>query len=111
MAWLVVVVRFVVQPAAPYSSSATPVITPSWLSFRLRSSTTPPMGLSSKSPTPSYSQPSQSSETAVVIAGIVGIEVKKNDNDLWWIVKIPASSDGEERQLRRRSPPRLGSAT
>ncbi|KAL0688506.1 hypothetical protein Bca4012_088183 [Brassica carinata] len=72
--------KMLVTPAAPYSSSATPVITPSWLSFRLRSSTTPPMGLSSKSPTPSYSQPSQSSETAVVIAGIVGIEVKKNDN-------------------------------
>ncbi|CDY39187.1 BnaC09g21570D [Brassica napus] len=39
---------------------------PSWLSFRSRSSTAPPMGLSSKSPTPSYSQPSPSSESAVV---------------------------------------------
>ncbi|WZZ21864.1 hypothetical protein YC2023_123251 [Brassica napus] len=34
-----------------------------------------------------------------------------NGADLRWIVKIPASSDGERRQLRRRSHPRLGSAT
>ncbi|KAF2539286.1 hypothetical protein F2Q68_00020449 [Brassica cretica] len=53
---------------------------PSWLSFRSRSSTAPPMGLSSKSPTPSYSQPSPSSESAVVTTGIVGVEVKKIDN-------------------------------
>ncbi|KAF3549523.1 hypothetical protein DY000_02010287 [Brassica cretica] len=52
----------------------------SWLSFRSRSSTAPPIDLSSKSPTPSYSLSSPSSESAVVTAGIVGIEVKKNDN-------------------------------
>ncbi|CAN6841058.1 unnamed protein product [Brassica oleracea] len=79
-AWLVVVVQFVFQLAEPDSSSATPVSSLSWLSFRSRSSTAPPMGLSSKSPTPPYSQSSPSSESAVVTAGIVGIEVKKNDN-------------------------------
>ncbi|CAN6843283.1 unnamed protein product, partial [Brassica oleracea] len=71
-AWLVVVVQFVFQPAEPDSSSATPVSSLSWLSFRSRSSTAPPMGLSSKSPTPPYSQSSPSSESAVVTAGIVG---------------------------------------
>ncbi|CAN6806918.1 unnamed protein product [Brassica oleracea] len=53
---------------------------PSWLSFRLRSLTSPPMDISSNSPTPSCSRPSPSSESAVVTAGIVGIELKKNDN-------------------------------
>uniref|UniRef100_A0A0D3B3J1 Uncharacterized protein n=1 Tax=Brassica oleracea var. oleracea TaxID=109376 RepID=A0A0D3B3J1_BRAOL len=79
-AWLVVVVQFVFQPAAPDSPSATPVIIPSWLSFRSRSLTAPPMDISSDSPTPSCSRPSPSSESAVVTAEIVGIEVKKNDN-------------------------------
>ncbi|KAG2297099.1 hypothetical protein Bca52824_043768 [Brassica carinata] len=79
-AWLVVVVQFVFQPAAPDLSSATPVIISVMAELQIEKLDISSNGYLVHSPTPSCSRPSPSSESAVVTAGIVGIEVKKNDN-------------------------------
>ncbi|CAF2160307.1 unnamed protein product, partial [Brassica napus] len=100
-AWLVVIVQFVFQPAAPDSSSATPVI------------------ISVVAELPIEKLDSSSNGSLIQVAysvvlsaiAIVGISrgnrlrvlggnsrVYSNGAYLRWIVKIPASSDGEERQ-------------
>ncbi|WZZ17955.1 hypothetical protein YC2023_111044 [Brassica napus] len=83
-AWLVVVVQFVVQPAALDSSSATLVIISVLAELLIEK------------------LDSSSNGSLVQVAYSVvlsAISIVENSRDLWWIVKIPTSSDGEERQL------------
>ncbi|CAN6988791.1 unnamed protein product, partial [Brassica oleracea var. botrytis] len=98
-AWLVVVVHFVFQPAEPDSSSATPVIISVVAEL--------PIEKLDSSSNGSLVQVAYSVVFSVI--AIVGISrgirvlggssrVYGNGADLRWIVKIPASSDGEERQ-------------
>ncbi|KAG5386406.1 hypothetical protein IGI04_037876, partial [Brassica rapa subsp. trilocularis] len=105
-AWLVVVVQFVVQPAALDSSSATLVIISVLAELLIEKLDSSSNG--------SLVQVAYS----VVLSAISIVEnsrgnrrnrrdrseeerqwVYGNGADLWWIVKIPTSSDGEKRQL------------